>query len=190
MLCVARRCAEDCRRVRPNAPVNPHEQAIVDDVRMNVVFEQAILAGLAGAAVGGALRTLLETGVAISQSTPLFGIIVGFFLTLLQSSFLIFLGAFISAVAVVTPLFVALERMKLRQTWPFFVAAFAVVSLYLGLSKSRIDFFFALEWRDVVTVIAPAILITWLFTQRLRPLWRAAATREERAPASNVHRLH
>lgn len=115
--------------------------------------------------------------------------IIGLLVLFLQVSFLIFLAAFISNVAIITPMFLAFERSKFRKAWPYFAAAIAIASVVLGLLKSRIDFFMALTWRDIAVVIAPALIIAAVFVRRMRPFWRAAEA-HALAPQPGLRRFH
>ncbi|MFC2953813.1 hypothetical protein ACFOOP_17880 [Marinicaulis aureus] len=165
------------------------EQATIDQVRINVAFEQMVFAVFTGAAAGGALTFLL----ALARS--LFG---GFFLSgvvsqLLESllvSILIFLAGFVASVIFGAPLFAALEKRKRRNVWPYLGAASGVAIAVFVLLAISVPGAASFSLDTIAAIFAPALVIAIVFAQGMKPHWRAAEKAEAEAEGPVIFRIH
>lgn len=168
--------------------INPDTE-VIDHIRLNIAFEQSVLSVLTGAAIGGAaifVVTLVGVILGGGLSIPIF---VAIILRAVFVSFLIFLTGFIASAVVVAPMFMALEKRKQRNVWPYLMAAIVLAILVLLLTNNGLGGIADANPEVLVTIIAPAIIIALIFGRRMRPHWRAAEQRETEA-LTNVVRLH
>lgn len=105
----------------------------------------------------------------------------------LSLGFAIFLGGFVAALAIGVPLFMALERMKLRRRIHYVlggVLANAIVYLVLAGEppslRSPVEFLYLL----------PGAAIALLFVRKVGPLWRMAQAAPPASGGGTVVRLH
>ncbi|NWG71325.1 MAG: hypothetical protein HXY23_06930 [Parvularculaceae bacterium] len=146
------------------------QQEIAREVRASLAFEHMLAAAMigGGASASGALvlqlvRLAAETSLTLMTSLEAL-------LRALTAGVVVFLLAFAASVAVFTPLYMVLEKNRVRTIWPFHLAALAVqlgVLAMLGLAPG-----FEAPWR--VIYLLPGLLIVSLFGRRIAPLWRAA----------------
>lgn len=158
-------------------------ERIAQSIRANVVFENLIVATLTVAALSGAAHFSLSLIVRAAGA----GISPGGVVTALMGAFsfsaMFFLAGFAASAAIGIPLHLALERAKIRQIWPFALAAFAIglaITSAVGLAPG-----FAAPWNALYLV--PGLAVALLFGRKMRSLWRAAE-RAEQAP--RVFTLH
>lgn len=164
--------------MRPPAPA---EDPVVASIRANIVFEKMIASVLSVAAASGAAHLLVS--VAAGGLSP--GAIGLAILSAATFTLLFFFSAFAGAVAVGVPLFLQLEKRKVRAAWPYAVAAFLVGLAVLAAAGMAPGF--EAPWRAAYLV--PGVAAALLFARKMRPFWRAAE-RAEQAPASTTVRLH
>ncbi len=172
-------------------PAKDRSQETLDQVRVNIAFENMVVAVIAGAAAGAAMTFLVRLVVGVVSDFS-FSALLSVFLETLMTGFLIFLIGFISSVAVGAPLFRLLEKRKQRSLWPYLFAALAVaVVAFLAASRGlpgpenfRIE--------ALTAIFAPAAIIAVIFSRQMRPHWRAAerAEAETAAAGSNIIRLN
>lgn len=164
----------------------PNEDPVVATIRTNIVFEKMIVSVLTVAAVSGAAHWLIGAGAAMSGGEGVLAALGGGFIKAAAFTLLFFFAAFATAVALGVPLWLRLERLKLRKGWPYVAAAAAaglMVAAAFGAAPS-----FEAPWRALYLV--PGIAAALLFARNMRPFW-TAADRAEAAPASGaVVRLH
>ena len=170
-------------------PAKDRSQETLDQVRVNIAFENMVVAVLAGAGAGGLLTFLLKIATTVLPDFA-FGVLLTAFLETLSTAFLIFLVGFMSCVLLGAPLFRLLEKRKQRVLWPYLAAAL-VVALVVVLAMSR----GALGRLDiglgtVTAVIAPAIVTALTFSHQMRPHWRAAERAEREAQGVSFFRLN
>ena len=164
------------------------DQALIDQVRVNVAFEQMIVAVLAGAASGGAM-TLAVKLVRVILTDRSFSALLAVVLDTLLVSFLIFLVGFFASVAVGAPLFMFLEKRKRRTLWPYLAAALAAAITVLFFTAGGFPSAVGIE--AVTAIFAPAVVIALIFARLMKPHWRAAEKAEAEAAAGPViFRLH
>lgn len=169
-----------------NAPSpNDGREALVEQIRANVAFEQIVVSVLAGAGVCSlaflALRVgALIVGGSLSMSTLLsaaFGAIV--------FAFLFFLVGFAAGAAIVTPLFRMLEKSRRRSGWPYGAAAIAVAFLSLTIA-SALPAAQAPGVTAIISVIGATIVTSVIFARLMAPHWAAAEAEERRAAATPI----
>ncbi|WP_425407928.1 hypothetical protein [Hyphococcus sp.] len=165
------------------------EAETLEQIRMNIAFEQMIVAVLAGAFVGGGLTLLLKLADVLIAVELSFNGLIGVFLDTLFVSFMIFLIGFFASVAVGAPLFTALEKRKRRNMWPYLaasmgvaIAAFIFIAGGLPAPKDA-------TLARLSAIFIPAIVVAVVFARLMQPHWRAAAQRDARAE-ENLYRLH
>jgi len=154
----------------------PDPTELLEQIRANWAFEHLLASVLVGAGVAGALAFLIGVGAGLIANSTIFAAAAAAFAKALKIAFLVFLIGFLSGVLVIAPLFRMLERAKRRSGWPYVVAALAIaiagLALVSNLRGADIGF-------DVAApVIASSLVISVLFSRRMRPMWRAAAKAE------------
>lgn len=159
------------------------EQATLEQVRVNVAFEQMIVAVLAGAASGGAM-TLAVKLIQVILTGLSFSALLAVFLETLLVSFLIFLVGFFASVALGAPLFMFLEKRKRRTLWPYLAAALAAAITVLFFTAGGFPSTVGIE--AVTAIFAPAIIIALIFARLMKPHWRAAEKAEAEAAAGPI----
>ena len=151
----------------------------VDQIRVNIAFEQMVVSVLTGAFVGGALTFLLNVAGVFLDGFSFAALLTAILQTLLVA-FVIFLVGFFSSVVIGAPLFVALEKRKRRNVWPYLAAAIAVAIISFAAAVRGLP-----EARDFT-------LATW--AGGMRPHWQAAELAEAEAQASAsgpyLYRVH
>lgn len=159
-------------------------QEVLDQVRVNVAFENMVFSVLAGAGAGGAMTFIVKlAGVLFPDFS--FGALLTAVLETLLTAFLIFLTGFIACVALGAPLFRLLEKRKQRSLWPYLVAALAMAVVVFIISARGLPGPEDLGIETLTAIFAPAIVIALIFSRQMRPHWRAAerAEREAQGPA-------
>lgn len=159
-------------------------ERVYAEVRLNVAFENMVAAVLIGAAVSGAVLFVGNNLMLLAKGAWSFGALVSAAMGAFYFLFLAFLIGFLAAVVVATPLFVALERAKLRKTWPYVLAAIAVQYVALGVMTGGIPTF---ERPASLVFFAPGVLTAVLFGRRMRGAWRAAERAESQPVIYRVH---
>ena len=165
----------------------------VDQIRVNIAFEQMVVSVLTGAFVGGALTFLLNVAGVFLDGFSFAALLTAILQTLLVA-FVIFLVGFFSSVVIGAPLFVALEKRKRRNVWPYLAAAIAVAIISFaaavrGLPEAR-DFTLA----TCAAIFVPTLVFALMFARGMRPHWQAAELAEAEAQASAsgpyLYRVH
>lgn len=156
---------------------------LIAEIRANVVFETMIVSvltvsalSLAAAFVIGLVWRALGAPLSINA-------VFSALMAAVAYAFIFFLAGFAFSLAVGFPLYRRLEKAKIRQSWPFILAAFIGGFLFLAL----VDAAPAIESPERLINLAPGVATAWLFGRRMRPIWRAA-TRDSTAPT--IVRLH
>ena len=165
------------------------EQATLDQVRINVAFEQMVVAVLMGAFVGGALTLLLNVMQGLTDGLSF----VGFVSSLLQALFvsiLIFLSGFGASVIFGAPFFAALEKRKQRNVWPYLgaglsvaIAAFVVLSVAFPSAGG-------FTFKTIAAIFVPPVIVAGVFAKGMQPHWRAAEKAESEQNGPIVFRIH
>lgn len=157
------------------------ERELAEQIRVNVAFEQMIVAVLAGAFVGGGLVFIIKLGAFVLSAGMSFSGFVAVFLEMLLAGFLIFLVGFFASVAIGAPLFIALEKRKRRNMWPYLAAATGVAIAAFLFVSGGLPGRSAGDLAAVASTFVPAIVIALTFARLMKPHWRAA----ERAEAES-----
>lgn len=153
----------------------PPDDPVVASIKANIVFEKMIASALTATALAAAIRFAMGLGGDIGAAL----------LGAATFALLFFFAAFGASVAVGVPLYLQLERMKLRAAWPYALAA-ALVSIAILAAVGAAPAFEA-PWRALY--VAPGVIAALLFARKMRPFWRAAE-RAEAAARPAVLRLH
>ncbi len=164
------------------------EQAALEQIRINVAFEEMVVAVIAGALAGGAISFLFA----------LIELVGGFSLThlvsvLLECFFviiLIFLVGFGASVAFGAPLFAALEKRKRRNVWPYLGAAMGLAVAVFVIFSVGVPSAGGASFRTVAVIFVPALIVSLVFARRMTPHWRAAEKAEAEAEGPVVFRIH
>lgn len=152
-------------------PEPAEEQARVErEVRASLAFEHMLAAAVTGgaASAGGAFILNFARLAADASLDPT--ALLGALLQSLGAGVVVFLLAFAASVIVFTPLYMILEKNRVRKIWPFHGAALAVQVAILAMLGAAPGF--EAPWR--VIYLLPGFLIVHLFGRRIIPLWRAA----------------
>lgn len=178
----------------PNRPiardVNQDRSEVLKQIRINVAFEQMILAVLTGAVIGGGLIFVLGFAGAIVGGGLSPSQLLAVTLKAITISFLIFLTGFFSSAAVMTPLFWAMEKAKRRNVWPYLAASLVVAILAFLLATGETPFTAKNTPEALSATIVPAIVIALIFGRRMEPYWRASAQAEAAAKAGAIVTFH
>lgn len=146
------------------------QEIVAREVRASLAFEHMLAAAVTGggaSALGALVLQLVRLSVETSLTLMTF---LEALLRALAAGVVVFLLAFAASIAVFTPLYLVLEKNRVRRIWPFYLAALAVqlgVLAMLGLAPG-----FEAPWR--VIYLLPGLLIVYLFGRRIAHLWQAA----------------
>jgi hypothetical protein len=151
---------------------------IIDQIRVNVAFEQLIVAVLTGAFVAGILTLVLNLGAAVFGGVLSFSTLLSAALNTLLVSFLVFLVGFLASIIVGAPLFIVLEKAKRRSMWPYLAASLAVAIIVFSFMAGHLPLADDVTVSVFVSVFIPAIVIAFVFGRLMQPHWRAAARAE------------
>ncbi len=165
-------------------PASP-DDPVIATVRANIVFEKMIVSVLTAAGLAGLAHVLIGVGAALFAGQLDLGSIGAPILGAATFTLLFFFSAFGGAVALGVPLFLRLEKLKIRKAWPYAIAAAAAGFLVLAAFGAAPAF--EAPWR--LLYVIPGVAAAILFARKMEPLWRAA----ERADAARdiaVVRLH
>jgi len=165
------------------------EQATIDQVRINVAFEQMVFAVFTGAAAGGALTFLLALARSLLGGFFLSGLVSQLLESLLVS-ILIFLAGFVASVVFGAPLFAALEKRKRRNVWPYLGAASGVAIAVFVLLAISVPGAASFSLDTIAAIFAPALVIAIVFSHGMKPHWRAAEKAEAEAEGPVIFRIH
>jgi uncharacterized membrane protein len=149
---------------------SPDERLKVErEVRASIAFEHMAAAAVGGGALSAAGFFTVRVVTLIAGGSGA-GALLDALLHSIVFGVVTFLVAFAAAIAVFTPLYVFLEKNRIRTIWPFHLAALFVqlaVLAALGLAPG-----FGAFHRFLY--LLPGFLIVALFARRISPLWRAA----------------
>lgn len=151
-----------------SVPAQP-EDPVVASIKANIVFEKMIVSVLTATALAAAIRFAIGMGDGALGAAALGAA---------TFALLFFFAAFGAAVAVGVPLFLHLERAKLRKAWPYALAA-AIVTFALLAAVGAAPAFEA-PWRALYLV--PGVAAALLFARKMRPFWLAAERAEAPSP--------
>lgn len=157
---------------------------LIASIRADIVFERMIVSVLTIAVLAGVARLIIGVIWRASSAGLTLGAAGTAVFEAVGYAFLFFLAGFAAALAIGIPLFRALEKVKIRKTWPFALAAFAISLAILaaaGLAPS-------IEAPARALHLVPGVAAALLFGRRMRPFWIAADRSDAAAPV--VTRLH
>ncbi len=154
----------------------PPQDAVVASIKANIVFEKMVASILAATLLAAAVRFVI--GVGGGAGSALLGAVT--------FALLFFFAAFGASVAVGVPLYLQLEKAKLRKAWPYTFAA-VVVSMAILAAVGAAPSFEA-PWRALYFL--PGVGAALLFARKMRPFWAAAERADAASAAGAVVRLH
>lgn len=157
-----------------SAPAPPEDPAVAS-IKATIVFEKMIASILAAAALAALIGFAVRIGGGLGAAA----------LSGATFALLFFFAAFGSAVAVGVPLYLHLEKLKIRKAWPYALAA-AIAGLGI-LSAMKAAPAFEAPWRALY--IVPGVAAALLFARKMRPFWLAAERADAPSPPA-VLRLH
>lgn len=152
---------------------------IFTQVRANIAFEHMVMAALVAAAASGGVVFALGGGEAIFRGTWTIPALFSALYRAMVFSFVAFLIGFFASVVVGLPLFVALEKIKLRKDWPYVAAGAAIELVAAGFVLKRIPQVEDFLSIDHAPLLLPGVLAALIFSQRMKPLWLAAERSDE-----------
>ena len=153
----------------------PPEDPVVASIKANIVFEKMIASILTATALAAVIGFVVRIGGGLGAAA----------LGAATFALLFFFAAFGASVALGVPLYLQLEKAKLRKAWPYALAAM-LVSLAILAAVGAAPAFEA-PWRALN--LMPGVAAALLFARKMGPLWRAAE-RAESASAPAIVRLH
>ncbi|MEM8772519.1 MAG: hypothetical protein AAGD92_12795 [Pseudomonadota bacterium] len=176
------------RRSNPRPLTREDEARLIEQLRANIAFEHIAVSVLVGAGVAGALSFVANIALDAGLGGSVSILLATAFVRALITMFLVFLIGFFAGVAVMTPLFRAMEKAKRRSIPPYVAAAFAIalVALFLAGAFPGGSAPGPAGW---VASLAGAGAMVFVFAQRIRSLW-AAADRAETQDQSSPQALH
>lgn len=160
---------------------------VFSQVRANIAFEHMVAAVLIAASVSGAALLLLNGFFLIAKGA---GSLPGLFSIAMDAiyfTFLAFLIGFFASVLAGLPLFMGLERMKLRKAWPYVAVAVLIEYAVYSIQHGNVLMVDDLSFPAGIVLFLPGVLAALLFGRRMKPLWEAAE-RAEKTPA--VYAVH
>lgn len=165
-------------------------QETIEQVRVNVAFEEMIVAVLTGAGAGAAMTLALNVFGLMTRGFIMAGLLSAV-LDAMLVGFLVFLVGFGASVAIGAPLFVVLEKRKRRNVWPYLAAALGVAISAYFFASAGLPATENVGPGAVAAIFAPAVIIAVMFARLMQPHWRAAEKAEREAAAGPILvRLH
>jgi hypothetical protein len=143
---------------------------VVAFIRTNIVFETMIVSILTIAWLAFAAHLLIGLGrLAVEGALSAAAVGRALFEAVIFSV-LFFLSGFAAAVAVGIPLYRWLDRLKVRKTWPYSLAALVVGAAIL----SAVGAAPTPGAPANLLYLAPGLAASILFGRKMRPFWRSA----------------
>lgn len=167
-----------------NVPAPP-EDPVVASIRTNIVFEKMIVSVLTVTALAGAAHLLVGFGTSAAAGGFGLGALGASVIAAATFSLLFFFSAFGAAVGLGVPLFLQLEKRKVRKAWPYVVMA-AVASFFMLAAFGAAP---AFEAPERAIYLAPGVAAALLFARKMKPFW-IAAERADAARDVQVARFH
>ncbi len=99
----------------------------------------------------------------------------------------VFLGGFVGAIALGVPLFLLLERLKLRRAHHYLLGGLLANALVFVVLTGRTPSIFA---PAEFLFLAPGVAISFLFLRKIEPVWKASLPPSPGPQPGNVIRLH
>lgn len=169
----------------PLAPGPADPAQVFSQIRANIAFEHMIVAVLIAAAASGAALLLLNGFFLIAKGAGGLASLLSITLDAIYFSFLAFLIGFFASVIVGLPLFLGLEKIKLRSAWPYVGVAVLIEYAIYSIRQGGVLMLDDLALPLGAVLFLPGVLAAVLFGRRMKPLW-LAAERAEKAPAIRV----
>jgi hypothetical protein len=154
------------------------------EIRARAAFECMLVAVLTTALVSGAAAFLLEGATTLVRAGLSISVLARAALVGIAVLATVFLSGFFASVAVGAPLFLALEKARMRKSWPYMVGALAVAFVTIWLV---VGFPFDPDAPHRLLYFLPALLIAGLFARGMRPRWRAAERAESQRTLVTLH---
>lgn len=182
--------ADDGRGIRevvttPLMPGPADPAQIFSQIRANIAFEHMLVAVLIAAAVSGATLLVLNGFFLIAKGAGSVAGLFGIAMDAIYFAFLTFLIGFFASVIVGLPLFMGLEKIKLRKAWPYIVAAVLIEYVAYSAQRGSVLMIDDLAFPTGLVLFLPGVLAGLLFGRRMKPLWQIAE-RAEKTPAIRI----
>lgn len=170
--------------MKPPSEISTNE-ALVEQIRANVAFEQIVVSVLAGAGVCSLAFLALRIGALIVGGSFSMSTLLSAAFAAIVFAFLFFLIGFAAGAAIVTPLFRMLENSRRRSGWPYGAAAIAVAVMSLIIAGA-LPAAQAPGATAIISVIGATIVTSIIFARLMAPHWAAAEAEERRAAAAPI----
>lgn len=158
----------------------PASDAVIAEIRTNIVFEKLIVSVLTVAGIAGAAHFIFgvlwrASAIGLSPGGGAAAMIAA-----LSYAAFFFIAGFAVSLTVGIPLFRALEKAKIRKAWPYVAAASAASFLISALAGEAPS----VEEPGRLLNLIPGVAAAVLFARKMRPFW-SAADRSDEAPPGN-----
>jgi hypothetical protein len=161
-------------------PVDPAQ--VFAQVRANIAFEHMVMAMLIAAAVSGGALLVLNAVFLIAKGAASAAGFLSIAVDAVYFAFLTFLIGFLASVVIGLPLFLVLEKAKLRKAWPYLIATLVVQYAAYSIGRGQFLTFDDMALPAGAVLFLPGLVAALLFGARMRPVW-LAAERAEKTPA-------
>ncbi|MCA8890089.1 MAG: hypothetical protein KDA46_14740, partial [Parvularculaceae bacterium] len=148
---------------------NQSDDHLIAEVRLNIAFEQMIVAALGSSAVSALCIVLLKIGILIGNGVWTISATFMSFYHGISFAAIFFLLSFAAAALIGAPLFRVLEKAKYRRLWPYYFAAAFVGFLCTAALGSPVS----IEQPANILRLAPGIMMVAFFGRLIKPFWSA-----------------
>lgn len=151
-----------------------NNEALYSQIRAHIAFEHMVMAALTAAAASGAVVFVFHNLEAIVGARWSYMALFGAVYAAVRFSLVAFLIGFFASVVIGLPLFLTLERIKMRKVWPYVAAGAAVELVAAGFVLKHVPLVTDFLTFDDAPLLLPGVLAGVLFGRRIRPVWKAA----------------
>lgn len=160
-------------------------EALVQQIRANVAFEHIVVSVLAGAGICSFVFLTLRLIVLVAAGSFSVSTLLSAVFAAIIFAFLFFLIGFAAGAAIVTPLFLALEKSRRRSGWPYGAAAIGVATLSL-VAASALPAAQAPSIAAIIAVMGATVMTSIIFARLMAPHWAAAQAEEQKNAAAPI----
>lgn len=170
----AERTSKLSRRAAQSYSTAMNANALYAQIRANIAFEHMVVAVLIAAATCGAVVFVLSLGETFLSARWAWSALFGAAYSAVVFSFVSFLIGFFSAVVVGLPLYIGLERLKIRRVWPYVGAGVIIELVAAGFVLKRLPLASDFLSLQNAPLLLPGVIAALVFGRRIKALWRAA----------------
>ena len=161
--------------------VQDQNEKIVNEVRINIVFETFIFSIVLGSGLCAALFFAYGIGEALFGGSLSAYTLVSAFGSAVSAAAICFLIGFFASIALVAPLFKALKAAERREYWPYFAAAVGCFVIYL-VAGAAVRGVGALAFSTNVIVAITIAFVARDFVENLKKVMRAKFPHDDNEP--------